>query len=48
MANIIDGNKISQVIRNEIKEETERFKIDTGIVPGLAVMLVDDPASRST
>jgi methylenetetrahydrofolate dehydrogenase (NADP+)/methenyltetrahydrofolate cyclohydrolase len=47
MANIIDGNKISQVIRNEIKEETERFKIDTGIVPGLAVMLVgDDPASK--
>jgi methylenetetrahydrofolate dehydrogenase (NADP+)/methenyltetrahydrofolate cyclohydrolase len=47
MANIIDGNKISQAIRNEIKEATARLKQATGIVPGLAVILVgDDPASK--
>jgi len=47
MANIIDGNKISQAIRNEIKEKTEQLKRNAGIVPGLAVMLVgDDPASK--
>lgn len=47
MANIIDGNRISQEIRNEIKARTEQLKKDTGIVPGLAVMLVgDDPASK--
>ncbi len=47
MTNIIDGNRIAQEIRNEIKAKTERLKLDTGIVPGLAVMLVgDDPASK--
>ncbi len=47
MTNIIDGNSIAQEIRNEIKAKTERLKRDTGIVPGLAVMLVgDDPASK--
>jgi len=47
MANIIDGNRIAREIRNEIKAKTERLKRDTGIVPGLAVMLVgDDPASK--
>ena len=47
MTNIIDGNRIAQEIRNEIKAKTERLKLDTGIVPGLAVMLVGgDPASK--
>ncbi|MDX9745679.1 MAG: bifunctional methylenetetrahydrofolate dehydrogenase/methenyltetrahydrofolate cyclohydrolase FolD [Syntrophales bacterium] len=47
MANIIDGNKISGEIRGEIRMKTERLKQDTGIVPGLAVILVgDDPASK--
>jgi len=47
MAVIIDGKKISQDVRNEIREEALRLKDDRGIVPGLAVVLVgDDPASQ--
>lgn len=47
MAVIIDGKKISQDVRNEIREEALRLKDDRGIVPGLAVILVgDDPASQ--
>ncbi|MBN2516851.1 MAG: bifunctional 5,10-methylene-tetrahydrofolate dehydrogenase/5,10-methylene-tetrahydrofolate cyclohydrolase, partial [Deltaproteobacteria bacterium] len=47
MAAIINGNKISQDIRHEIKEKTLRLTEDRGIIPGLAVMLVgEDPASR--
>ncbi len=47
MSTIIDGNKISQEIRSEIKAKTEQLKQETGIVPGLAVMLVgEDPASQ--
>ncbi|MDO9528151.1 MAG: bifunctional methylenetetrahydrofolate dehydrogenase/methenyltetrahydrofolate cyclohydrolase FolD [Syntrophales bacterium] len=46
MAIIIDGKKIAQDVRNEIKEEVLRLKAKTGTVPGLAVILVgDDPAS---
>jgi len=44
---IIDGKKISQDVRNEIREKTLRLKKEKGIVPGLAVILVgDDPASQ--
>ncbi|RPH88464.1 MAG: bifunctional methylenetetrahydrofolate dehydrogenase/methenyltetrahydrofolate cyclohydrolase FolD [Deltaproteobacteria bacterium] len=47
MSIIIDGNKIAQDIRKAIREETSVFKEKTGIVPGLAVVLVgDDPASQ--
>jgi len=47
MAEIIDGRKISQDVRNEIREKTLRLKDDRGVVPGLAVILVgDDPASQ--
>ncbi len=47
MAIIIDGKKIAQDVRNEIKEEVLRLKVKTGTVPGLAVILVgDDPASK--
>lgn len=47
MTVIIDGKKISQDVRNEIREEALRLKDDKGIVPGLAVILVgDDPASQ--
>ena len=47
MAIIIDGKKIAQDVRNEIKEEVLRLKSKTGIVPGLAVILVgEDPASK--
>jgi len=47
MASIIDGNKIAQDIRNEVRQRTLELKEKKGIVPGLAVVLVgDDPASR--
>jgi len=47
MAAIIDGNKISKEIRNEIRGKTVQLKDTDGIVPGLAVVLVgDDPASQ--
>ncbi len=46
MSIIIDGNKIAQDIRQTVREETLIFKGETGIVPGLAVVLVgQDPAS---
>lgn len=47
MSIIIDGTKIAQDIRQTIREETFTFKNKTGIVPGLAVVLVgEDPASQ--
>ncbi|MGA3280894.1 MAG: bifunctional methylenetetrahydrofolate dehydrogenase/methenyltetrahydrofolate cyclohydrolase FolD [Smithella sp.] len=46
MFSIIDGNKIAQDIRNEVRISTLELK-QKGIVPGLAVILVgDDPASK--
>ena len=48
MAEIIDGKKIAEDIKREVKEETQRSKERKGIIPGLAVILVgDDPASQS-
>ncbi len=47
MATIIDGKKISNIIREQIKADTEAFKTRTGITPGLAVILVgENPASQ--
>ena len=47
MAVIIDGKKIAQDIRHEVKAEALRLKAGTGMTPGLAVILVgDDPASK--
>jgi methylenetetrahydrofolate dehydrogenase (NADP+)/methenyltetrahydrofolate cyclohydrolase len=47
MAIIIDGNKIAQDIRNEVRQSVLELKKQKGIVPGLAVILVgDDPASK--
>ena len=44
---IIDGKKLSQKIREEIKVEVEDMKRE-GITPGLAVILVgNDPASQT-
>jgi len=46
MVVIIDGNKIAQEIRNEVGEHALSLKEKTGIVPGLAVILVgEDQAS---
>ncbi len=47
-AQIIDGKKISEDIRREVKERSVLLKSQRGIVPGLAFVLVgDDPASQS-
>lgn len=46
MALIIDGKKISDEIKAEIKQRTEKLQEEKSIRPGLAVLLVgDDPAS---
>ena len=43
----LDGKATAREIRAEVAEETARLKERTGIVPGLAVVLVgDDPASQ--
>ena len=48
MAEIIDGNKVSSEIREKIKQEVSFFKKKTGMVPGLAVVMVgENPASAS-
>ncbi len=47
MGSIIDGNKIAQDIRNEVRKGAQELKEQQGIIPGLAVVLVgDDPASQ--
>lgn len=44
---IIDGKKIAEEIRSEVKAETERLKQTKGLTPGLAFILVgDNPASH--
>jgi len=46
-AQIIDGNKIAETLRAELKEEVSKLK-QQGIIPGLGVILVgEDPASKS-
>lgn len=45
VAKIIDGNKVAEEIRNELKDRVRRLK-EGGVTPGLAVVLVgEDPAS---
>jgi len=47
MAIILDGNKIAQDIRNEVRQKVSELKERKRVVPGLAVILVgDDPASK--
>lgn len=47
MAIILDGKKTAAELRAEIREKALALKQRTGVVPGLAVILVgDDPASR--
>ncbi len=48
MGTIIDGKKVSQTIKDELKAEVEALVSSEGITPGLAVVLVgEDPASQS-
>ncbi|MDH7499590.1 MAG: bifunctional methylenetetrahydrofolate dehydrogenase/methenyltetrahydrofolate cyclohydrolase FolD [candidate division NC10 bacterium] len=45
-AQIIDGKKVSQQIKDQLKEEIRELKEKHGLTPGLAVVLVgEDPAS---
>ena len=47
MATIIDGKLVTAKLREEIKNESAAFEKETGVKPGLAVIIVgDDPASQ--
>jgi len=47
MAEIIDGKLVSKSVRENLTNEIKKFKKETSITPGLAVILVgDDPASQ--
>ncbi|HWP82190.1 MAG TPA: bifunctional methylenetetrahydrofolate dehydrogenase/methenyltetrahydrofolate cyclohydrolase FolD [Bacteroidota bacterium] len=47
-AQIIDGRRIAEEIRREVKAEVERLRLRKGIQPGLSFILVgDNPASES-
>ena len=47
MAKIIDGKKIATEVRADIKRRAAEFAAETGITPGLAVVIVgNDPASK--
>ncbi|MBN2301037.1 MAG: bifunctional 5,10-methylene-tetrahydrofolate dehydrogenase/5,10-methylene-tetrahydrofolate cyclohydrolase [Lentisphaerae bacterium] len=47
-ARIIDGKKIAEEVRAEIKTKTEQLVADKGVVPGLVTILVgENPASVS-
>lgn len=47
MAEIIDGKLVSKTVREKIKAECEKIKLECGLVPGLAVILVgENPASQ--
>ncbi|MBQ8623769.1 MAG: bifunctional methylenetetrahydrofolate dehydrogenase/methenyltetrahydrofolate cyclohydrolase FolD [Oscillospiraceae bacterium] len=47
MTNIINGKEISASVKERIRLETEKLFNETGVKPGLAVIIVgDDPASR--
>ena len=47
MAIRMDGKEVSRCVRQRIKEECEVFRKETGVQPGLAVIIVgQDPASQ--
>jgi methylenetetrahydrofolate dehydrogenase (NADP+) / methenyltetrahydrofolate cyclohydrolase len=47
VARVIDGNKIARQVREELVERVRHLETRSGVVPGLAVLLVgDDPASH--
>ncbi|MGH7908622.1 MAG: bifunctional methylenetetrahydrofolate dehydrogenase/methenyltetrahydrofolate cyclohydrolase FolD [Thermodesulfobacteriota bacterium] len=47
MAKIIDGKMVAEHLRKGIAEEVNKLKRETGLVPGLAAVLVgDNPASQ--
>ncbi len=47
-ATLIDGKKIAEDIKREVKQETDRLRMDRGVTPGLAFILVgENPASQA-
>ena len=47
-AEIIDGKQVAADMRDELKVKVAKLKNETGLIPGLAVVLVgEDPASKS-
>lgn len=47
MSELIDGKLVSESVRDEISQHVEKLGKETGIVPGLAAVLVgDNPASE--
>ncbi|MBR4674838.1 MAG: bifunctional methylenetetrahydrofolate dehydrogenase/methenyltetrahydrofolate cyclohydrolase FolD [Victivallales bacterium] len=47
-AQIIDGKLVAAEMRSELAAKVAKLKAETGVVPGLAVILVgEDPASKS-
>ena len=47
MTNLIDGKKIAQNLRNNLKNEIDNLKVSHGKVPGLAVVQVGNVAASS-
>ena len=47
-AKIIDGKSVAKKIRDEITAEISRIKDATGVVPGIAVILVGDRKDSAT
>lgn len=47
-AKIIDGKAVAKKVRDEIAVEVSRMKEATGVVPGLAVILVGDRKDSAT
>lgn len=47
MAEIIDGKKVAEHLRKGVREEVKKLREESGIVPGLAAVLVgNNPASQ--
>ena len=47
MAKLIDGKKIAAEVREDIRERAAKFTEETGVIPGLAVIIVgEDAASK--
>ena len=47
MTNIIDGRAFAQELKEKVADYVNALKLDKGIIPGLAVVIVgDDPASH--
>ncbi len=47
MTQIIDGKALAAKLQGQLAEKTAKLKEDTGLVPGLVVILVgDNPASQ--